>query len=87
MKRHIALILAAIMIFALCFTSCNNTGTVESTPSNGNTGTSAKPENSSSSQTSGSSESSKQPENTTAGCSHNYGDWMTTKAPTCAENL
>ncbi|MBE6664624.1 MAG: hypothetical protein E7603_00200 [Ruminococcaceae bacterium] len=86
MKRHIALILAAIMIFALCFTSCNNTGTVESTPSNGNTGTSAKPENSSSSQTSGSSESSKQPENTTAGCSHNYGDWMTTKAPTCMES-
>lgn len=39
MKRHIALILVAIMIFALCFTSCDNAGTTESTQSNENTGT------------------------------------------------
>ena len=96
MKRYISFILAAVLIFVLCFSSCN-TGT-SSTSSNENSDSASNTENNanpteSTNQSSGNAENTNQSsgnaentENTNQSCSHSYGDWMITKAPTCLES-
>ena len=81
MKRSISFILALILIFALCLTSCE-------TPENPNTTTPAeKPSSSSNPDSSSNSNAESESSSATSGsCNHSYGDWMVTKAPTCLEN-
>ena len=83
MKRYISFILAAVLIFVLCFSSCN-TGT-SSTSSNENSDSASNTE--ANANTPGNTtQSSGNTENTNQSCSHSYGDWMITKAPTCLES-
>lgn len=83
MKRSISFILALIMIFALCLTSCNDPGNSDNTTSNEKPTSSSNSTNGSNSTSNSESESSSA---TSGSCNHSYGDWMITKAPTCLES-